>query len=134
MHGWGPRATLVAALLAGAACGSRDADSAAAITCDRQPPLNYGNFGKGYLELHCTSCHSAANSETQRSGAPVGVDFDSYSDVVQHVALIDRESVGADPPMPPAGGPTRAELALFHEWLVCAVWPDHDALEENGQL
>ena len=130
---WGMRAILGSLLAAGPACAGTEQDPPG-ITCDRQPPLDWDNFGGGFVELHCASCHSEENSEPQRSGAPVGVDFDTYGDVVHHVERIERESTGTDPAMPPSGGPTPAELALFREWLTCAVWPDHDVFEANGQL
>jgi uncharacterized membrane protein len=124
--------TLVAGVVI-SACHA-DASDSQIITCDRQPPLDWDNFGGGFLTLHCTECHSVLKSEPQRSGAPTGINFDTYSDVVRHVALIELESTGADPAMPPSGGPTSDELTLFREWLTCAVWPDHEALEANGKL
>ena len=129
----GMRAILGSLLAVAPACAETE-DDPAGITCDRQPPLDWHNFGSGFVDLHCTSCHSVENSEPQRSGAPLGVDFDTYGDVVEHVERIEHEAIGADPAMPPSGGPTSAELALFREWLTCAVWPDHDVLESNGQL
>jgi hypothetical protein len=131
---WRMRAIVGSLLVAVPACAEPEGEPSGAITCDRQPPLDWDNFGAGFLELHCTSCHSSQNAEPHRSGAPVGVDFDTYGDVVRHVSRIESQATGADPEMPPAGGPTQAELALLREWLTCAVWPDHDALVANGQL
>jgi hypothetical protein len=62
------------------------------------------------------------------------VNFNTYYDVVRYVHEIELLSTGESPSMPPSGGPTESELALFQEWLTCAVWPDHDALEEAGKL
>jgi hypothetical protein len=131
---WGTCA-IIGAVLAGApGCGDSGDDAPESVDCDRQPPLNWGNFGKGFFSLHCTSCHSSENSDVQRSGAPIGLDFDTYSEVVREVSRIEIAAIGDDAAMPPSGEPTEAELTMLREWLTCAVWPDHDALEANGGL
>jgi hypothetical protein len=115
-------------------CGDQGGESPETVDCDRQPPLNWSNFGEGFFSLHCTSCHSSENSDVQRSGAPIGLDFDTYSEVVREVSRIEIAAIGDDAAMPPSSKPTEAEIAMLSEWLTCAVWPDHDALEANGGL
>ena len=132
---WWTCAIAVAVLAVVPACDDSGGEAPETVDCDRQPPLDWDNFGEGFFALHCTSCHSAKNSDVQRSGAPIGLDFDSYSQVVREVSRIETETAGPDAAMPPSGGePTEAELTMLREWLECAVWPDHDALEANGGL
>jgi uncharacterized membrane protein len=116
------------------ACTDKGADSGAEVSCDRQPPLSWENFGEGFMGLHCTGCHSVLYPAYLRSGAPEEVNFNTFYDVVQWVERIEIRATGDDPQMPPAGGPTDEERELLTEWLTCNVWPTHDALEEQGQL
>ena len=88
-------------------------------SCQRDPPLDYNDFGRGFLERHCTGCHSSLLAEGHRADAPVGVDLDSYADAVQWADRIYIRSVGEDASMPPGGGPTDQEKALLAEWLTC---------------
>ena len=46
----------LAALGALSACEGGEATDSSA--CDRDPPLSYDNFGRGFLEKQCTGCHS----------------------------------------------------------------------------
>ena len=91
--------------------------------CLRDPPLSYGNFGKGLMGRHCTGCHSSLLPEGQRNLAPVGVDLDTWAGVVQWGPRIEARSVGDAPTMPPGGGPTAQERAMLAEWLQCDVLP-----------
>ena len=128
------RTCVVVGALLMAACNDPEGESPETVDCDRQPPLDWDNFGEGFFSLRCTSCHSSENSDVQRSGAPIGLDFDTYSEVVREVSRIEMETTGPNAAMPPAGEPTEAELTMLREWFACAVWPDHDALEANGSL
>jgi len=91
--------------------------------CDREPPLTYDNFGEAYLGKWCTGCHSSFVRENQRSGAPIGIDFDTYEDVMAWVDRIDETAVQTDY-MPPGGGASQAESDALGEWLRCQVYPD----------
>ena len=105
------------------ACGLSSLDTADP-DCDRNPPLSYHNFGKGYMDLHCNGCHSSLLPEFHRVGAPVSVSFDTYKEVMDWVDRIDERSNSVDFPMPPGGGPTEKELEMFNEWLYCGVRED----------
>ncbi len=126
---------VLAALLSG--CGDKDGDSAAAdaIDCDRSPPLDWDNFGKGAVDKHCNGCHSVLIPEAQRQGAPTGVDFNTYADVIEWRERIRARATTAEletPTMPPGGGPGPEELARLEEWLACEVAADAEALAQQG--
>ena len=104
-------------------CGLSSTDTGE-LDCNRTPPLTYHNFGKGYMDLHCNGCHSALLPEQHRVGAPVGISFDTYKEVMDWVDRIDARSNSVDFPMPPGGGPTEKELEMFNEWLYCSVRSD----------
>jgi uncharacterized membrane protein len=126
---------LAAALASG--CGDKTEDSAAvaAVDCDRSPPLVWDNFGKGLMDKHCNGCHSVLVPESQRQGAPTGVDFNTYADVIEWRERIRARATTAElesPTMPPGGGPGAEELALLEEWLACEVAKDAEALAAGG--
>ena len=98
-------------------------DGTFTANCDRDPPLTYENFGQAYLGKWCTGCHSSLVRQNQRSGAPLGVDFDTYADVLAWAAEIDEAAVQTDY-MPPGGGASQAESGALGEWLRCQVYPD----------
>ena len=104
-------------------CISANKDTALG-DCDRNPPLTYHNFGKGYIDKHCVGCHSVLIPVDTRAGAPVGVDLNTYEDVLNWVDRIDMRSTGDNPGMPPGGGPSAEERAMLKEWLLCGVFPD----------
>lgn len=112
------------------ACGADSGDSGTAYTgaCDRSPPLSWDSFGQGFMSTHCAGCHSSLYPEGMREGAPVGVDLDTYTGVLQWVDRVEARTLGEGATMPPGGGPSDAERALLAEWLACGVWPDHEQL------
>lgn len=107
-------------------CSSGESDSA--VSCDRDPPLSYDNFGGAFLATHCIGCHSVLHEGALREGAPPGIDLNTYADVL---ALADRIEVRTllSLDMPPGGGPSEAERALLEEWLYCSVYPDLESLQ-----
>jgi len=109
-----------------------DQDDDVVYDCDRDPPLSYLNWGKGFLDTHCTGCHSPLVPEAQRNGAPDGVDLDTYAKVLIYGARIDERAFALEEPMPPGGGPTEDELMRLDEWLQCGVFPDQD-LKAGGR-
>jgi hypothetical protein len=121
-----------AALLALAGCGADPKDTGGpADDCDRSPPLDWHNFGKGFVDKHCNGCHSVLYEGGRRQGAPVGVDFNTYEDVLSWRERIRARSTTAvldTPTMPPGGGPSTEELARLEEWLSCEVAKDAAAL------
>ncbi|MFM2246950.1 MAG: hypothetical protein RL071_3024, partial [Pseudomonadota bacterium] len=87
-------------------CGAKADDSAAgADPCERRPPLEWDNFGKGLMDKHCNGCHSSLVDREARKGAPVGVDFNTYAGVLEFSDRIGARSLGDTPTMPPGGGP-----------------------------
>ena len=100
------------------ACGEGGDDSATE-TCGRTPPLTYENFGQGFLRSHCTGCHGVLLPEEQREGAPLGVDFDTWGDVLNWAERIEIRT--AEETMPPGGGPSAEERAKLAEWMACDV-------------
>ena len=128
------RAWLLAASLSGLAalsCGDSAEDSG--FSCDRDPPLTYENFGRGFLGLHCAGCHSALNPDGHRKGAPVGVDLDTYEGLLQWAYRTEARSLGDNPGMPPGGGPGPQDLARLEEWLQCSVFPEIEAQLEEAR-
>lgn len=83
------------------------------------PLLTWETVGDPFVRTWCTSCHSSALAEEHRQGAPVGVDFDSYDNVIAYAARIEARVTSDDAPMPPAGTPDADEEARFLEWLAC---------------
>lgn len=108
-------------------CGSSD-DDTAAFVCDRDPPLSYANFGEGFMSTHCEGCHSSYVTGNHREGAPLGIDLNTYADVVAWAERIDARAVDPAAGMPPGGGPSEDERVLLHEWLYCSVYPDAEKL------
>lgn len=110
-------------LALGCGLGDQSVDSFDACAT-REVPLSYANFGKPFLERHCTGCHSTHLDADRRFDAPLGVDLDSleaaetYRDRIQ-ARVLDPES----PQMPPGGGPTELELERLQEWLDCGLAP-----------
>ena len=112
---------MISTLLFLFACSSYNKDTA--TFCDHDPPLTYANFGKGYIDKHCVGCHSSLIPVDTRVGAPIGVDLNTYQDVLMWAERIGARSTGDYPTMPPGGGPSADEIALLEEWLECDIYP-----------
>jgi uncharacterized membrane protein len=108
------------------ACNEPVGDTGPAL-CDRSPALSWDNFGSTYLGRHCNGCHSSLMPESMRQGAPLGIDFDTYAGLLASADRVAARATGEDPSMPPGGGPSDDEIALFSEWLSCTVLPDAGA-------
>lgn len=91
-------------------------------TCLRDPPLTWENYGDYIIGRQCRPCHSVYRREGQRAGAPEGVNFDSWDDVLQWADRIQARTIDSET-MPPAGGMVRQERLLMGEWLRCEVFP-----------
>lgn len=117
---------MILALLLSCSSGSSDS----AISCDREPPLTFENFGESFMAKHCTGCHSVLHEGNLREGAPLGIDLNTYADVLLWVERIDQRVLDTLD-MPPGGGPSEDERAMLAEWLECKVYPDKDALEDQ---
>ena len=113
------------------ACEGGEATDSSA--CDRDPPLSYDNFGRGFLEKQCTGCHSSLLRAEQRNDAAVGIDLNSYRDALMWAERIQARVLDPEvPTMPPGGGPSADELILLDEWLQCELLPAAVAWREEG--
>lgn len=100
-------------------------------TCLRDPPLTYENFGDGLLDRHCNSCHSVYVREGLRGQAPLGVDFDTWDDVLDWSDRIVARAVDSDT-MPPAATMLAVERDLLGEWMRCEVLPALGQVDLGG--
>ena len=115
------------------ACALFLGDDSSDPECAREPPLDYTGFGEGFLTTHCLGCHSSLLPAEMRHDSPVGVDFDTYERVLQWADRIEARATGAEPTMPPSGGPSKDEIALLTEWLHCQVAEDVALYSGGGQ-
>ena len=87
--------------------------------CADTPPVNYTNFGEGFLTENCQGCH--ASTSPNRYGAPEGIVFDTVEQ-----AWAWRESIlylvvdEGEPAMPPAGGISEDDRQRLSWWFACA--------------
>jgi hypothetical protein len=77
--------------------------------------VTYGNQIGPLLEANCVPCHDSAKSGAERNGAPLGVDFDNYTDA-KNSALGANTRIQAGT-MPPTGAPSTGDKALFQAWV-----------------
>ena len=93
--------------------------------CPDDSFVNYENFGAPLMMTWCVPCHSTHLQAEERQNATIGIDFDTYEGVVEHLDRIyvrAVESVEAgDSSMPPAGGTTEEDRALLSEWIECGA-------------
>jgi len=84
-------------------------------TDETNGPVTYAVDIQPLLETHCLSCHSSQRQGSERSGAPINVDFDSYAGIVQ---WIDEASLRIQSgTMPLTGGIRQEDRALFQRWI-----------------
>jgi len=107
-----------------------DSNDSGVISCDREPALTFDNFGKSFLAKHCTGCHSVLQEGDLREGAPLGIDLNTYADVLNWADRIEIRSID-NLDMPPGGGPSEVERGMLEEWLECAIYPDLETLENE---
>jgi hypothetical protein len=100
-------------------------------SCLRDPPLTWTNFGQGMMGKHCTGCHSVFQRQGQRNDAPLGVDIDTFDDVLKWADRIQVRAVD-NTGMPPGGGMLEFERDLLEEWLRCEVFPALGKVELEG--
>ena len=102
----------------------------ASIEC-REPPPSWDNFAHGLMSRHCTGCHSSMLPEGMRGEAPLGVDLETKDGFLDWADRVEARATGADPSMPPGGGPTEVEVAKLEEYFRCVVHPmlEGDALD-----
>jgi len=126
MASWTDPAALLLSVGLTVGCGSKTADSGSidsgnpASTCETQP-WSWDNTGAPFMRTWCTSCHHSDLDAEARQGAPEGVNLESWSDVQTWAERVEARVWADSAPMPPAGGPTEAELEILAEWLACGA-------------
>ncbi|MEZ5357227.1 MAG: hypothetical protein R3F48_00260 [Candidatus Zixiibacteriota bacterium] len=84
-------------------------------TGNPQDTVTYTADIKAVLDSRCISCHSSSLTGLDRNGAPVGVNFNTYSAAVANASAANvRIQSGT---MPPTGGLPQGERSLFQEWI-----------------
>lgn len=94
------------------------------LSCGADPPAEpvdcsgptWTDFGAGFFRTWCQSCHSATTPD--RAGAPEGLDYDTYEQVVAGAETI-RDAVLVRGSMPLGGGVYDADLAQLEAFLDC---------------
>ena len=94
-------------------------DSGTEDDCADAP--TWTSFADGFLRTWCTTCHSQHLDLEARSGAPIGVDFDTWQGAFAWSDRIEARATGATPTMPPVGLPPDDEVARLAEWLRCGA-------------
>jgi cytochrome c5 len=122
----------VLAILGIVACSSSKSDSdddgaPTASLCPSNSTLTYENFGKGFMNSYCVSCHSSSLSGSARQGAPSDHNFDSLEAIRETEAEHIDEEAAAGPShtntaMPPSGPkPSLDDRKKLGEWLACGT-------------
>jgi uncharacterized membrane protein len=82
--------------------------------------ITYDNFGKGFLDRHCQSCHG--QSIVDRNGAPSSFDFRTQGDALAHRDRIFARAAADNVTMPPGpDDPPTDERYQLAEWLACGA-------------
>lgn len=113
---------LLGSLLFLVACGGDDGDGSVLGEC---PPDSAAQQTQGQTVLAgCESCHSSTLSGTDRSSAPVGVDFDVDSVVSSRAEAIYEKVLGNFPtgtvmPPPPNPALSDSDAEALRVYLAC---------------
>lgn len=84
--------------------------------------LTYANFGKGFIDAYCQSCHGSQAED--RLGAPGEYIFDTVEQVQKHADRIFARSAADNDSMPPGPeDPPAEERERLAEWLACGAPP-----------
>ena len=92
-----------------------------AMVCPSGTLLTYENFGQGFMENYCTSCHSRELSVTERGGAPENANFEQKDDIAVWRFPIYSTMFSKVPTMPPQTEVPAYKLQLMNEWLRCGA-------------
>lgn len=79
-------------------------------------PVTWEGWGEGFFASYCDACHSASTPD--RYGAPEGLTFDTYEEVVVQAVVIES-SVLVNETMPVGGGVTEEDRILLLRFLQC---------------
>lgn len=84
--------------------------------------LTYANFGAGFMNAYCQSCHGSTSVD--RRGAPGEFIFDTSDQVTRHKDRIFIRSAADNDSMPPGpDDPPQEERDKLAEWLACGAPP-----------
>jgi len=94
---------------------------ATSLVCDQGTYLTYDNFGAGFLQSYCVSCHHSSLTGDDRLGAPPEVNFDSseLAQIWRASILLKAGSEGGT--MPPNQKVPSQERKDFADWLNCGA-------------
>lgn len=94
---------------------------ATSLVCNQGTYLTYDNFGAGFLDTYCVSCHHSSLAEEYRLGAPLEVNFDTskLAQLWRASILVKAASEGAT--MPPNQNVPTQERKDFADWLNCGA-------------
>lgn len=96
-------------------------------TCPTDNTLTYENFGKPFMEMYCTRCHSSTlTTPEQRMCAPAFHDFDTLQGILPVAEHIDQFAAAGpsstNTEMPENGpAPTLEEREQLGQWLACEL-------------
>jgi len=93
-------------------------EDSGSVACDTTPPINYTNFGEGFLTENCQGCH--ASTAPNRYEAPESVVFDTVEDAWAWQERILYRVIEDFNPMPPAGGVHEDDVQRMAWWFHCA--------------
>jgi hypothetical protein len=89
------------------------------------PSVTYGGWAQNFFESYCTRCHSSAlETQTDRSGATPGYNWDDLPTIKAHDQEIDAYAAGGpdgiNRVMPPSDPrPSDDERVKLGEWIAC---------------
>ena len=100
------------------------AGSPTGATCDSS--LTYANFGKGFMDGYCTSCHATTATGAARGGAPTDHNYDSLAGVQKWRSEIELFAAAGpqatNTQMPPSRPlPDLAARQKLGQWLACGT-------------
>jgi hypothetical protein len=96
-----------------------ESDPTSTDRCTGAPIVTWDNFGAGFLNENCDSCHASTVEGEARNDAPEAVHFDTKEEAWAWSAVILRMATGDDPAMPPEGGPSEDDRMRLFWWLGC---------------
>lgn len=85
---------------------------------------NYQTVGEPFMRTWCTPCHHSELDGPDRPAGSENINLDTYELVITHLERIEARALGDMPTMPPAGGPTEADLNELSKWLDCGAVRD----------
>jgi uncharacterized membrane protein len=100
-------------------CAPDESAADSADPCADAPVLSWADAGEPLLLEHCSTCH--ASTATDRYGAPEGVVFDRYDDVIAHRARLLAVLESQPARMPPVMPIPEDDRLLLVSWLRCDV-------------